>query len=105
MPVVNTSRYFGLPIYNVTDSNGASVPTVPARPPTPPAPSVMLYRHRVTAGETIESLSFRYYGASDVWWRIAEANDIIFPTDLPAGTPLNIPAAGDIGRVVRKRSF
>jgi nucleoid-associated protein YgaU len=105
MPVVNTSRYFGLPIYNATVADGTSAPTVPARPPTPPGPGVMLYRHRVTAPETLESIAFRYYGSSDAWWRIAEANDIFFLTDLPAGTLLNIPAAGDIGRVVRRRRF
>lgn len=105
MPVVNTSRYFGLPIYNVTAVDGSSVPTVPARPPTPPAPDVMLYRHRVSAPETLESIAFRYYGASDAWWRIAEANDVFFPTELVAGTLLNIPAAGDVGRVVRRRRF
>src|SRR5690349_10106888 len=105
MPVSNTSRYAQSPTYDAVDSDGVSHPTIAIRPPAPPAPGVLLYRHLVTGTETIEYLSARYYGSSDAWWRIAEANGLLFPLDLVPGMTVNIPAAGDVGRIVRTRRF
>ena len=105
MPVSITSRYYRLPVYAAADANRISHPTVAIRPPTPPGPDTTLYRHIVTGVETMEYLAWRYYGDSRLWWRIAEANATRFPLDLPAATALDIPAANDLGTVVRDRRF
>ena len=105
MPVSITSRYYKLPVYAAAAANRISHPTVAIRPPTPPDPDTTLYRHIVTGVETMEYLAWRYYGDSRLWWRIAEANTTRFPLDLPAATALDIPAANDLGTVVRDRRF
>ncbi len=105
MPVSITSRYYRSAVYDATDPNGVSHPTVAIRVPTPPAAGTTLYRHLVTGVETLEHLAWRYYGDSSLWWRIAEANDIQFAPDLSPGMNLNIPAVSDLGTVVRTRRF
>ena len=105
MPVSINSRYYTLPVHDAVDRDGASHPTVAVRPPKPPDANTTLFRHIVTGVETIEYLAWRYYGDSKLWWRIAEANSLRFPLDLPPATPINVPAATDIGTVVRDRSF
>lgn len=52
--------------------------------------------HQVSAGEEgirgLGIIAARYYGRADLWWVIAEANDILLPTkDVEAGLTLRIP--------------
>lgn len=105
MPLPLTSRYHGAPVYPARDAEGEVHPTVGIRPPTPPAPGTQMFRHRVTGLESLEYLAWRYYGTSEQWWRIAEANALVFPLDLKPGAPLAIPAPDDLGRVTRDRRF
>jgi hypothetical protein len=105
MPISNTSRYFGLDVYEAQDAHQASHSTVAIRPTVPLPKDTTFYRHPITGVENIEYLAWRYYGSSDSWWRIAEANEIVFPLDLEPGMTLNIPAPGDVGRIVRTRRF
>jgi hypothetical protein len=105
MPLSNTSRYFGLDVYEAKDANQDSHPTVPIRPTAPPPQSATFYRYPVTGVENIEYLAWQFYGSSEAWWRIAEANEPIFPLDLRPGMTINIPAPGDVGRIVRTRRF
>ena|SRR5579859_4148637 len=105
MAVSNTSRYFGLAVYQATDAQQVSHPTVAIRPAPTPQPNITFYRQPVTGVDTLEYLAWRQYGSSDAWWRIADANDLIFPLDLAPGMTLNIPAPGDVGRIVRTRRF
>lgn len=48
-------------------------------------------RHTVLEGETLQSISFKYYGSSGRWGDIATFNGIIDPFDLEKGTVLVIP--------------
>jgi hypothetical protein len=105
MAITITSRYYLSPVYNATNAEGVSHATVAIRPPTPPDPNTTLYSHLVSGVETIEYLAWRYYGDSSLWWRIAEANDLVFATDFKPGMTLSIPAPNDLGTVVRNRSF
>ena len=105
MSVIITSRYYRSPVYDATDAQQVSHPTIAMRPPTPPDPGTTLYSHLVTGVETIEYLAWRYYGDSKLWWRIAEANGLQFPLDFTPGMSLNIPTINDIGTVVRNRRF
>jgi hypothetical protein len=104
MPITIRSRYHGLTVQAIEAPDGSVRATVALRPPTPPQPRTQLYKHLVTGVENIEYLAWRYYGSSDAWWRIAEANPLAFPLDVKPGTPIAVPAADDLGRVVRTRS-
>jgi hypothetical protein len=105
MPTIITSRYHGSSVYDATDAKQVSHATVAIRPPTPPAPGTTMYSHLVSGVETLEYLAWRYYGSSQLWWRIAEANGLQFPLDLTPGMSISIPAVSDLGTVVRNRSF
>jgi len=105
MPVNIASRYYASAVYVATGADGAAHPTVAIRPPTPPAGRIAIYNHRVSGLETIEYLAWRYYGDSAQWWRIAEANGLRYPIDLPPGSLIAIPGANDLGAIVRNRSF
>jgi len=43
------------------------------------------------SGERLEDIAFLYYGDPSGWREIAEANDIVDPTQIPPGTVLRIP--------------
>lgn len=103
MPVKITSRYHGLPVYTVDTDDGPR-PTLPARQaPEPAGPGE--YRHRVAALEDLEYLAWRYFGRSEDWWRIADANPLRFPLDLHPGDAVAVPTGADPGLVVRGRRF
>lgn len=103
MPVSLTSRYRNAEVYT-PDQGGESLPPTLAMRPGP-FEAEASFRHVVVAGETMEYLAWRYFGSSDAWWRIADANPLIFPLDLPTARAVSIPSETDFGRVVRNRSF
>lgn len=47
--------------------------------------------HTVMEGETLQNISFKYFGDSGRWGDIAALNDIIDPFDITSGTNLLIP--------------
>jgi nucleoid-associated protein YgaU len=105
MPVSLTSRYGKVPVHRATDADGTSRPTIGIRPTAPPPPTTAVYRHVLTGAETLEYLAWRYYGRSDAWWRIAEANRLVFPLDFPTGRAVEVASPNDVGRIERTRSF
>jgi hypothetical protein len=105
MPVSRTSRYVGLPVYRAADADGQSHATIPLRPSPNGAAPTGRYEHIITAPETLEYLAWRYYGVSEFWWRIADANPRIFPLDAATGAAVNVPTLGTSTVMVRERSF
>ena len=103
MPVTSRSRYFNHPVHRVRDASGEEHEALSIRPaPAPPGPSGVT-QHLVSGLESIEYLAWRYFGSSDNWWRIADANPLRFPLDFHPGAKVAIPAAADVGRVQRTR--
>lgn len=47
--------------------------------------------HVVLEGETLQNISFKYYGDSGRWGDIATFNGIVDPFELDQGTVLQIP--------------
>jgi hypothetical protein len=43
-------------------------------------------------GDRIDLLAYRYLGDVNLWWVIADCNDLFFYQDLDIGTKLRIPA-------------
>lgn len=105
MTVSITSRYRGLDIYEAVDANGTVHPTVAIRRYAPPPADAVNYQHQVTGIEGIEYLSWRFYGNSETWWQIADANPVACPLALRAGDVEAVPASGSSGRIDRERVF
>jgi nucleoid-associated protein YgaU len=49
------------------------------------------------SGERLEDIAFLYYGDPAAWRQIAEANDIVDPSNVAPGTALRIPASAAAG--------
>ena len=49
-------------------------------------------------GDRIDSLAYKFYGDSTLWWIIAKANGIKGKTALEPGIPLRIP--GNITQII-----
>jgi nucleoid-associated protein YgaU len=106
MPVSPTSRYRDVQVYHVTDEGEKTYQAaIGIRPYTLPATPSENFSHVTIGGETLEYLSWRYYGASEFWWRIADANALFFPFTLPPGVRLMIPAIGQLRSIDRRRRF
>jgi len=105
MPITTQSRYSGVAIFDLEHSDGSLRATVAIRPSTAISSGTSLYRHVITGVENVEYLAWRFYGSSDAWWRIAEANPLAFPLDIKPGSAVAIPTPDDMGRVVRTRRF
>ncbi len=98
------SRYRGQSAYLAPGPDGAARAVLPARP-LPALPSGTPYLYMVIAGETVEMLAHRFLGSSELWWQIADANPLVFPTDVRPGTILAIPTGRSPGLLERRRAF
>ena len=105
MPVPLTSRHYGLAVYDAADASGATHPTISLRSVDAPSLQAAVFHHVITGAESIEYLAWRYFGMSDAWWRIADANSPVFPLYLPVGSVVAIPQPGAVGLVQRNRTF
>ena len=47
--------------------------------------------HTVVSGDRIDLLAYRYLGDVNLWWVIADYNDLFFCHDLEIGSVLRIP--------------
>ena len=53
--------------------------------------------HIWTEGDTIDGVSLKYYGTSQYWWVIMDANvKYMFPTDIKVGDVLLIPHISEV---------
>ena len=104
MPVSITSRYRGEPVQLAADASGTTQATVAIRRHQA-RDSAADHQHVVTGAEDMEYLAWRFYGASETWWRIADANPVAFPLDLRPGARLAVPVDDDAGRSDRARRF
>lgn len=102
MPVGPRSRYYGQQVVQAPDRRGVMHPTIAIRYlPSPPAGP--FFRQPVAGLQTIEYLSWKGNGQSELWWRISDANDTRFPLDYETGEGVNISADPNVGRIVRTR--
>ncbi len=96
------SRYRGLAAYAAPGPDGTARPVLPARPVPQPGTQTP-FLHTLVAGDTLESLAYRYLGSSELWWQIADANPLVFPPEVAPGTIVAIPTGQAAGLVVRTR--
>jgi hypothetical protein len=105
MSVRINSRYRGLSTYEIKVGEGPGRSTIAIRANSPPAAGTALFRHRITGVENVEYMAWRLLGSSQAWWRLADANPLVFPLDLRPGDSLTILKPLDGGRVERDRVF
>jgi hypothetical protein len=105
MPLPLNSRYQTLPVFEARDAEGVVHATIAMRLADAPPRDVNAFRHIAMAGDTMETLAWRYYSSSESWWRIADANPHTFPYHLEPGKSVVIPSATEVGRIVRSRRF
>jgi len=73
------SRYRGVDVYTLTRPDGQSVAALRIRfiPPTPAG-----FLHTFSGHERLDLLANQYYGNSEKFWLIADANAVMDPEDL-----------------------
>lgn len=56
-------------------------------------PELETFNYTVRAGDTMESLAYKFYNDGDKWYAIADANPPLFwPLDLLPGTVIRVPS-------------
>ncbi|MGK7890127.1 MAG: hypothetical protein AB4042_12400 [Leptolyngbyaceae cyanobacterium] len=104
MPVKPDSRYANLPILKTTAPDGTTRQAFALRLRKQQT-TRHATRHQVIQGEGIDLLAQRLYGDERLWWRILDANPIVYPLDIQPGDVLNLPAPGPATRITRARRF
>jgi nucleoid-associated protein YgaU len=89
-----TSRYYGVPVFELQAADGSTVRYVGRRFIPQPAMFTPLISHPVQQGDRIDVLAARYLGDPLLYWRIADANVAVRPSDpLAQGNLISIPGA------------
>jgi len=81
-PYPRSSRYYGVPAAVHVTTDGRRIPYLRCRLLPPPGSFVPIAEHEVSVGERADLLAHRYFGDAETWWRIADANPVLNPTDL-----------------------
>ncbi|MFD1561252.1 hypothetical protein ACFSHT_37370 [Paraburkholderia silviterrae] len=97
-----SSRYYGLPVLEMSTAGGAVIRYVKRRiiPAAASFPTLTMYQ--VQQGDRIDVIAARYLGDPLLYWRIADANLAVHPADalapaappVPPGPGLPAPPAG-----------
>jgi hypothetical protein len=85
------SRYHGVPIRTLTAPGGRQVAYLGRRFVPAPERFALLSEHVVVEGDRLDNLAAHYLGDPEAFWRIADANNAMNPTDL----------TGEVGRLLR----
>jgi hypothetical protein len=96
-----TSRYNKTTIASLTMADGTEVAYLRRRFVPPPERFALLQEHTVTEGERLDHIAAKYFGDSEQFWRLCDANGAVQPNELiePVGRriritlPENIPGA------------
>src|SRR5262245_5816829 len=106
MPVKPDSRFSHLPALRVLAPD-ASMRQVIALRLARPGVGGEASLHQVKEGEALDLLARRFYGHEGLWWRILDANPLVYPLDIQPGDVLNVPTPGPgpATRVTRARRF
>ncbi len=103
MPVSPASRFANLPVIRVQAPDGSPRLVIALR--LTPSSSENVNPYQFIQGDSIDLLAQRFYGDEGLWWRILDANPLIYPLDIQPNNALNIPAPGPATRITRTRRF
>ena len=92
MGVYKGSRYEGVGAMALLESDGKVRMVLNSRTPfTMEDVGDNFIMHKVTAGEQLDEIAYRYYKKEWLWYLIADVNQIFWPQDLAPRTELVIP--------------
>jgi phage tail protein X len=84
------SRYINNVVTLIDNSEGQAIATI-----VPNAPANVFFTYtpyQFTGADRIDNLAYQFYGDSDVWWAIANANpEVLDWSNVTPGTILRIP--------------
>lgn len=91
-PFPATSRYFGLAVAEYTTRDGKRATYLTRRFLPQPERFALLYERSVSEGERLDLIASAELGDPEQFWRIADANNAMYPDDLTAeaGTRIRI---------------
>ncbi len=78
------SRYSGVAVATHELVGGTRVSYLRRRFVPPGDRFVLLAEHRVHEGERLDTITARYLGDPEQFWRVCDANDVIDPNELTA---------------------
>jgi hypothetical protein len=98
-----SSRYYGLPIVQLTMADGRTVAFVTRRFLPRTENFAVLQKVTVTSGDRLDNLAAKYIGDAEQSWRICDANGAMLPEALVANVgaqlditlPEGVPGASD----------
>jgi hypothetical protein len=85
------SRYLGIATGTLTSSNGRSMTYIRRRFLPQSQQLAQVQQHTVTSGERLDVIAARYLGDPELFWRVADGNCAMRPSELTA----------TVGRVLR----
>jgi len=83
-PFPPTSRYFNLPVAEYTTRDGKRVAYLTRRFLPQPERFALLFERAVSQGERLDLIAASELGDPEQFWRIADANNAMYPDDLTA---------------------
>ena len=104
MPIKPDSRFANLPVLRVLAPDGSTRQVIALRLDQPSIAGEMKH-YRVIQGDGIDLLARRFYNDERLWWRILDANPLIYPLDLQPNDQLKVPPPGPTTRITRTRRF
>ncbi len=99
------SRYAATEIAEFHGSDGRFVPYLRRRFLPDPDSFALLQEHATVDGDRVDNLAATYLGDPEQFWRLCDANRVLFPTELvdtvgrrlritlPEGLPISTPIA------------
>ena len=98
-----TSRYAGIEITLLTESDGTQVPYLRRRFVPPPDRFALIREYSVTQADRLDRIAAVQVGDPEMFWRICDANGAMRPDDLVERVgrrlritlPEGLPGAGD----------
>lgn len=77
-----TSRYYGIETTQIETAGGKTVVYLKRRFIPPPERFELLQEHLVTEGDRLDNITARYLGDPEQFWRVCDANGVMYPDEL-----------------------
>jgi hypothetical protein len=79
-----SSRYFNVPLKQLTDASGRTVAYVARRFLPSPSAFALLQERLVVERDRLDNIAAEVFGDAEQFWRLCDANAAMFPDDLVA---------------------
>jgi len=102
-PFPPNSRYHGIAVTTLAQTNQEPIAYLKRRFVPPPENFAVVQQHTIVQGDRLDNLAARYLGDAELYWRLCDANGALRPAELSEapGTriaitlPEGVPGASD----------